>query len=232
MLSYKIIGGNLVDKSPEKIQKMFDEISEKYDFLNNLMSFGTQIFIKKDCINQLSVEKPCKILDLCCGTGDLTRILRRKYKYAEVFGTDFSEKMLEIAKTKNNKIEYLQSDVTNLPFEDNSFDIVTIGFGLRNIKDFDGALKEIYRVLKPNGEFLHLDFGEKNIFNKIFDKITPNLIKIFTKNNEAYSYLIQSKQEFFAPNELIKKFENKGFEFVKRKDYLFKAISCQIMTKV
>ena len=232
MLSYKIIGGNLVDKSPEKIQKMFDEISEKYDFLNNLMSFGTQIFIKKDCINQLSVEKPCKILDLCCGTGDLTRILRRKYKYAEVFGTDFSEKMLEIAKTKNNKIEYLQSDVTNLTFEDNSFDIITIGFGLRNIENFYGAIDEIYRVLKPKGQIMHLDFGEKNILNKIFDKITPNLIRFFTKNNEAYSYLIKSKQEFFTPEELIKIFEGKGLKCIKRKDYLFKTISCQVLKKI
>lgn len=232
MLSYKTIGGNLIDKSPEKIQKMFDEICEKYDFLNNLMSFGTQIFIKKDCINQLNSKSPLKILDLCCGTGDLTRILRKKFPDAEVFGADFSEKMLEIAKTKNNKIEYLQSDVTNLPFEDNSFDIITIGFGLRNIENFYGAIDEIYRVLKPKGQIMHLDFGEKNIFNKIFDKITPHLVKIFTKNNEAYSYLIKSKQEFFTPDELIKKFENKGFEFVKRKDYLFGSISCQIMTKV
>ena len=280
MLSYKTIGGNLIDKSPEKIQKMFDTISDKYDFLNNIMSFGTQIFIKKDCINQLNSKEPLKILDLCCGTGDLTRILRKKFPDAEVFGVDFSEDMLKIALNKDFEseklkvesgklsttlaektealpspmgkvsegrkgvgfnfplstfnfqlINFIQADATNLPFPDNSFDIVTIGFGLRNIEDFDGTLKEIYRVLKPNGEFLHLDFGEKNILNKIFDKITPNLVRFFTKNNEAYSYLIQSKQEFFKPDELIKKFENKGFKFVKRKDYLLGAISCQIVLK-
>ncbi|MBO6087784.1 ubiquinone/menaquinone biosynthesis methyltransferase [bacterium] len=232
-----------VDKSPEKIQKMFDTISDKYDFMNNIMSFGTHFLIKKDCVNQLKSGE--KILDLCCGTGDLTRILKEKHPNAEIFGVDFSEKMLEIAKRKaptlpspvgrvserQEGVKYLQSNITNLPFEDNSFDIITIGFGLRNIENFDDALSEIYRVLKKDGQFMHLDFGEKNFLNKMFDKIILNLVNIFMKNNEAYSYLVKSKQEFFAPDELIKIFEQKEFKFLKRKDYFLGAISCQIMGK-
>lgn len=234
-----------VNKSPEKIQKMFDKISYKYDFINNLMSFGTHFLIKKDCINSLDGKTDAKILDLCCGTGDLTRILKEKFPDAEVFGVDFSDKMLEIAKRKASDIpspvgrmserqegvKYLHADVTNLPFKDNTFDIVTTGFGLRNIENFNGALDEIYRVLKPNGLFLHLDFGEKNFLNKMFDIIIPKFIRIFTKNNEAYSYLVKSKKEFPEPKELIEIFEGKSFKFLKRKDYLSGAISCQIFNK-
>ena len=127
--------------------------------------------------------------------------------------------------------QLIKADATNLPFYDNSFDIVIIGFGLRNIENFDRAIQEIYRVLKPNGQFLHLDFGEKNFLNKMFDKIVPIATKIFTRNNSAYSYLIKSKQEFFTPEELIKTFENKGLKCIKSKDYLFKTISCQILEK-
>ena len=220
-----------IDKSPDKIQSMFNKISDKYDFINNIMSFGTHFFIKKDCINLFEGKSALKILDLCCGTGDLTRIIKKKFSDAEVIGIDFSEKMLEIAKEKDTELNYLQADVVKLPFDDNSFDIITIAFGLRNIEDFDCALNEIYRVLKPNGQFLHLDFGEKNFLSSMFDKIVPVVTELFTKNNLAYSYLIKSKQEFYTPDELIKLFKNTGFKFLKRKDYLCKTISCQIVTK-
>ena len=218
-----------LDKNPEKIHTMFNLISEKYDFINDLMSFGTQKFIKSCCIKNLEIKSGDSVLDLCCGTGDLAGMI--KNRGANVTGIDFSEKMLDIAKDRFSDICWLQGDVTNLPFPDESFDYVVMGFGLRNIRNAEKAIEETYRVLKPNGKFMHIDFGEKNFLSSIYDKVTPLLVKFFTENSFAYSYLIQSKREFLSPDELIKDFESKGFKFQKRKDYLFSVISCQIMKK-
>lgn len=221
-----------LDKTPEKIHTMFNMISDKYDFINNLMSFGMQMFVKRNCIRLLNPAPQDTILDLCTGTGDLARIIKSLQPDSAVTGIDFSEKMLEIAKNKGGEINYIQHDITNLPFRDNEFDIATIGFGLRNIQNTPKAISEIHRVLKPGGKFLHLDFGEKNFISKIFDKIIPILIKPFCDNIFAYNYLIKSKQDFMIPDDLIKDFQSKGFKLVKRKDYCLGIISCQILEKV
>ena len=197
----------IIDKNPETIHVMFNMISKKYDFMNNLMSLGTHNFVKYKSVKNLDIKPHTKIIDLCCGTGDLARITKKIEPNAIVTGIDFSEEMLKIAKNKtpNGKIQYLQGDITNLPYEDNSFDTVTMGFGLRNILNAEKAVEEIYRILKPNGSFLHLDF--------------------------SYEYLIKSKQNFPSPEDLINDFENKGFKLKKRQDFIFGIISSQIMTK-
>ncbi len=220
-----------LDKSPEKIQTMFNMISEKYDYINNLMSFGMHKLIKKICIRQLNIKPHEKVADLCCGTGDLSFYIKQFCPDAIVTGVDFSHKMLEIAKNKYSDIEFIQADVNTLPFKDSSFDYVVMGFGLRNINTPEKAVEEVYRILKPNGKFLHLDFGEKNLLNKLFDKTVLSLIDLFTNNKFAYKYLIESKKAFLSPSDLIKDFEKKGFKFYKRKDFLLKTISCQIMQK-
>ena len=218
-----------LDKSPEKIQTMFNTISAGYDFMNNIISGGTHFIIKSDCIKHLGIKPNQKVLDLCCGTGDLTYIIK-KYT-SDVIGLDFSCRMLDIARSKVKDTEFIQGDATALPFSDNTFDIVTMGFGLRNIQNAEKSVEEIYRILKPNGLFMHLDFGEKKILNWLFENTVPYLAKIFSCNSNAYSYLIDSKREFLPPNELVKDFESKGFLFKKRLDYMFNVISCQIMEK-
>lgn len=219
------------DKSPQKIQAMFNLISGKYDLLNNVMSLGTQKYVKYMSIKSLNI-KPCAgVIDLCCGTGDLARIIKQIEADTEVTGIDFSGKMLEIARRKSKDIQYLQGDVTNLPFGDNTFDFAVMGFGLRNIQNAEKAVEEVYRILKSGGYFMHLDFGNKNIISKLFDFIIPILARLFTDNYSAYSYLIKSKQIFPEPEDLIKDFENKGFKLRKRKDFLFGVISMQIMIK-
>ncbi len=221
------------DKTPETIHIMFNMISEKYDYINNVISFGTHNYVKYRCIKSLNIKPHDNVIDLCCGTGDMARIIKQLQPDACVTGIDFSEKMLVIAKNKppKGKIRYLQGDVTNLPYKDNSFDIITMGFGLRNILNAEKAVEEVYRILRPQGSFLHLDFGRKNFVSKIYDKITPVLTRMFTENASAYSYLIASKEEFPPPEDLIKDFESKGFKLKKREDYLFGVISSQIMTK-
>lgn len=220
-----------VEKSPQAIQTMFNMLAEKYDKINDIMSFGTHWCVKSACIKSLGIKPHDNVLDLCCGTGDLAGLIKKIQPQACITGIDFSEKMLDIASDKYCDIRFFQGDATNLPYEDNSFDIVTMAFGLRNIQNAEKAVEEVYRVLKPNGKFLHLDFGEKNIISKIYDKITPLIVSRFTDNTSAYSYLVKSRQIFPLPDELIKDFESKGFKLLKRKDYLFGVISSQIMIK-
>ncbi len=219
------------DKNPQKIKRMFDKISPNYDKINNVLSFFTHKIIKKNAIRALKIEKNARVLDLCCGSGDLGRIVKDFDKTARVFGVDFSEKMLEIAKSKNPDITYFQEDAANLSFMDNVFDYVVAGFGLRNIEKFDETLKEIYRILKPGGCFLHLDFGKKSFFSKIYDKIALFLIGFFEKDKSPFEYLIASKNDYFSPFELIQKFESCGFFCSKHKNYFFGIISFQILTK-
>ena len=268
-----------LDKSPDSIHTMFNMIAGNYDKINDIMSFGTHKIAKFMSIKNLDIKPYDNVIDLCCGTGDLSRMIKKIQPDACVTGIDFSERMLEIAKDKNRNeqkrvtdqnikssfniggkdkngneqkrvtdqnikslfniggkdknqgIRYLKGDVTNLPYEDNSFDIAIMGFGLRNIQNAEKAVEEVYRILRPNGQFLHLDFGRKNLVSKIYDKIFPILIKNFTENHSAYRYLIKSKEIFPEPADLIKDFESKGFKLKKREDYLFGVISSQIMVK-
>lgn len=220
-----------LDKTPETIHTMFNMIAKKYDLANNIMSFGMQKYCKNSAIKMLDIKSNSNVIDLCCGTGDLSAIIKKFNPDCQITGIDFSENMLKIAKSKHKNIQFWQGDVTNLPYEDNFFDIAVMGFGLRNILNAEKSVEEVYRVLKPNGQFLHLDFGRKNLPSKIYEIGTSILTKIFTDNPKAYSYLIKSKREFPEPQDLIKDFESKGFKLKKRKDFIFGVISAQLMQK-
>lgn len=219
-----------IDKNPVKIQQMFNNIAPFYDFLNNIISFYTHLLIKTKSIETLKIKPYSHVLDLCCGSGDMGNTIFKKYKCINIFGVDFSDKMLEIAKKKNKSIKYFKMDAVNLDFDDNYFDFVVMSFGLRNIEDKKACLKEIYRVLKPGGCFLQLDFGQKNLISKIYDKIILFLIN-FIKNKDSYLYLIKSKNAFDSPVDLIEQFKKAGFKFVKLKYFLFKNISAQVVEK-
>lgn len=219
------------DKNPTYINKLFDEIASYYDKTNNFISFYTHYFIKINAVKLLEIKPRTMVLDVCCGTGDLTQIIRKFFPRAKIIGLDFSKNMLLQAKKKNPEEVFIQADCTKLPFKDNEFDYVTAAFGLRNIQDRKKAIREIYRVLNYGGKFMHLDFGEKNKFSKIFDYIVPFISKILKLNLQHYNYLISSKNEFPSSNELIKEFENCNFKYIKKADYLFNTISVQIMQK-
>ncbi len=217
-----------MNKNPQKIKEMFNQIAKVYDINNNLMSFGQHVRIKKQAVNFLNAHC-AKVLDLCTGTGDIAGFID---KSCEVTGLDFSEKMLEIARKKFPWVNFLEGDCTNLPFADNSFDLVTISFGLRNIENYDKALDEICRVLKPNGLFMHLDFGKKNILGDIlFDIIVPHLVKIFYKDSLPYEYLVKSKKLFFDETALVELFERHNLSLKEKHSMLFGGASCQICIK-
>lgn len=217
-----------LNKNPQKIKEMFDKIAERYDLNNNIISFGLHKYVKEKALSKFKFSG--KVLDLCTGTGDIAAILN---KNCEVIGVDFSPKMLEIARKKNPNIRFIEGDCTNLPFDNNSFDFVTISFGLRNIEDYNKALDEIQRVLKSGGNIFYLDFCKENaIANTVYNFIIPKLIKIMYKNYVPYEYLVQSKKEFFDSKGLKKLFEKHGFDMETEKTFLAGTILCQMYKKI
>lgn len=218
-----------MNKQPEKIKNMFDKISAGYDRMNNIISFGMDKIIKLNCLKSLDIKDNDRVLDLCTGTGDIARIIKKIYPKSRVVGVDFSEKMLEIAQKKAYGISFINADCTNLPFEDNSFDCVTICYGLRNVENRKCAIDEIYRVLKPDGKLMHLDFGEKNFAGSIFEQVVPFIANLSGADVEAYKYLVESKRDFPTPKELVKEFSR--FKLKSKFDFIFKTISCQIYIK-
>lgn len=238
-------------KEPEFIKGLFNEISINYDKLNDIMSFGLHRRIKKDVIKKAGgqedkrasfnsrsgiLARQHEILDLCTGTGDLVGILKEKHPKAKIIGVDFSPQMLDIARKKHPDINFIEADCTHLPLEDESFDLCTISFGLRNIEDMELALKEIYRVLKKGGIFINLDLGKPNKFFNFFLKPymylwVAFLGKIFHGNETPYKYLAASNESFPSPKELIEIYKKIGFADIKKKNYLFGQITSQISQK-
>lgn len=226
-------------KEPEFIKEMFNSISANYDKLNDIMTFGMHKRIKKDIINQLPFTLHSSlftVLDLCTGTGDLAGILKRKYPKAKVIGVDFSSEMLDIARQKHPDVEFIEADCTNLPFEDESFDLCVISFGLRNIEDMQKAISEIYRVLKTGGVFVNIDLGKPNKFVNLFLKPYMHfwvalMGKFFHGDETPYKYLAQSNETFPSQYELIENYKNIGFSQIKNINYVFGQIAAQISVK-
>jgi len=216
------------DKVPENIKSMFNNLAQRYDFFNSIISFGLHKIIKKLAVNELNMKQGSKILDLCTGTGDIAGLIKQRFPDSNVFAVDFSGKMLSIAVSKYPDIGLSLQDCRDLSFEDNCFDTVTISFGLRNIENYNKVLYEAHRVLKKDGVFMHLDFGESPEFlNTLFRLIIKLLVIPFVKDKGTWAYLIQSKETFFTPDRLIEIVEDKGFKLIKKKDFLFGVISAQ-----
>ena len=219
-----------------KIKELFNKLASNYDKNNNIISFGLHNLIKKDVIKKINIEENASILDLCTGTGDIIDYILKRNKPKKIMGVDFSNKMLKLAKKRfknNGKVKLIFANATCLPFSNNTFDYITISFGFRNIKHKIRALKEMKKVLKPNGKIVHLDFGKSNwLVNMVFEHAVKFVLKIFYKKSAPYKYLLKSKQDFYSPNEIIELFESKEFCLEKRVDYLFGIISMQVFKKI
>lgn len=191
----------------EQVTKMFDTISGNYDGLNRVISFGIDIKWRKRVVSIVSEKNPTKILDIATGTGDLA-INMVKTGAKEIIGLDISSGMLEIGKRKileknlGNTIRMIVGDSENLPFESNSFDAITVAFGVRNFENLEKGLQEIYRVLKPGGTFVVLETSNptKTPYKqgyKFYTKfILPAIGKLFSKDRSAYAYLSESAAAF------------------------------------
>lgn len=226
-------------KDKNSIKNLFDNISNNYDLINNLMSFSLHKKIKSSAVNNLPIGKNLKILDLCTGTGDIAILLSKKYPDSQIIAADFSEKMLEIAskKTKNMpNITLKHNDITNTTFEENNFDICFISFGLRNLPDFDAAISTINKILKPNGLISILDLGKPHgiirpLFDFYFNNIVPRIGELAHNNITPYKYLVESVKNYPCQEEILKILEKNGFKNAKNIDYLSGIIAQQIAPK-
>lgn len=217
---------DIEDKSA-KVAEVFHSVANRYDLMNDLMSFGIHRWWKSLVISTSKVRQGDIILDLAGGTGDLTAAFSKLVgKNGKVVLTDINSSMLKVAKQKlTNKglvgnIEYVEADAENLPFEDNSFNCTSLAFGLRNFTDKQKALGEIYRVLKPGGKLMVLEFSkpESSLFGKIYDaysfSVLPRLGKLITKDADSYEYLAESIRMHPPQEELRSMFELASFKEV------------------
>ncbi len=208
--------------SAEEIKNIFDRIAPVYDRLNQQLSLGQHHIWKLMAVKWSGVEPGDSALDICCGSGDLTQILARKVGgKGKVIGIDFSPEQLKIASARAGKIypplniEWLEGDALNLPFDDNSFDCITMGYGLRNVTDIPQALKEIHRVLKPEAKAAILDFHHPTGIVKSFQQWYLDTIVIPSARNmglrEEYAYISPSLDRFPGGREQVKLSYEAGF---------------------
>lgn len=213
----------------EKVHNVFEKISDDYDKMNSVISFNQHKKWRDDIMRRMAVREGAHALDVCCGTADWTIALAKAAgPTGDVVGLDFSESMLEAGKPKvadYPTITLKHGNAMALPFPDNSFDYVTIGFGLRNVPDYDTVLQELYRVLKPGGMVACLDtshpemFGYKQLFRFYFRFIMPVLGKLLAKSYQEYSWLQESAVDFPGMKKLAHMFTEAGFKNVSYKSY-------------
>ncbi|HEY9184166.1 MAG TPA: bifunctional demethylmenaquinone methyltransferase/2-methoxy-6-polyprenyl-1,4-benzoquinol methylase UbiE [Salegentibacter sp.] len=191
----------------KQVEQMFDNISGNYDDLNRVISFGTDVKWRKKVIALVASQNPKSILDIATGTGDLA-IQMAPIKAERIVGLDLSEGMLKVgrkkiaAKNLDSRIEMIQGDSEALPFDDNTFNAITVAFGVRNFESLEKGLAEIYRVLKPGGIFVVLEtsvptkFPFKQGYRFYSGYVLPLIGKAFSKDKDAYSYLSESAASF------------------------------------
>ena len=199
---------NSVEDKKEQVSKMFNRIAPYYDFLNRLLSLGIDVQWRKKAIRQLESAQPKLILDVATGTADLALESVRTLNPEKVIGVDISTEMLDIGRSKIKKrglstiIELKEGDSENLPFEDNTFDAITVAFGVRNFENLEKGLSEMRRVLKDGGKLIVLEFSKpslfpfKQVFQFYFKYMLPLIGKLTSKDPRAYKYLYESVQAF------------------------------------
>lgn len=224
----------------QRVHGVFEKISDNYDKMNSVISFKQHIRWRKDVMQRMKVKEGSKALDVCCGTADWTIALAKAVgPKGEVVGLDFSKNMLKVGKEKVeslqlNNVELIHGNAMELPFPDNTFDYVTIGFGLRNVPDYLQVLKEMNRVLKPGGMAVCLDTSQptipiyRQLFFFYFRFIMPFFGKLFAKSYQEYAWLNESARDFPGMRELAKLFERAGFKNVTFKSYSGGAAACHI----
>jgi demethylmenaquinone methyltransferase/2-methoxy-6-polyprenyl-1,4-benzoquinol methylase len=211
------------ESKKKQVETMFDKIAFRYDFLNRFLSAGIDVSWRKKAIKLLLPLHPKKILDVATGTGDFALTSYEILKPEKITGIDISEGMLELGREKivkaglANHIELLNGDSEAILFEDNSFDAVTVAFGVRNFENLEQGLSEIKRVMRPRGRLIVLECTEpslpviKQFYNVYMKFITPKIGKIIAKNNDAYQYLNDSVLQFPQKNSFIKILNEAGY---------------------
>jgi demethylmenaquinone methyltransferase / 2-methoxy-6-polyprenyl-1,4-benzoquinol methylase len=234
-------------KSYRPLQKIFMEVTHKYDILNRIMTLGIDEFLRKNTVKELLDNNPKKILDLCTGTGDLIlRLAKKKNKNTQLIGLDFSPPMLEIAKEKEKKknikdIEWIEGDAANMPFADNELDAIGISYAFRNLTyqnpDQQKFLKEICRVCKPGGKFVIVETSQpKTKIMKFLLVIYMNvMVRLFggmvSGQASGYKYLAQSAINYFTPEQVVDLLTAAGFSKASYKQYVGGVFALHVAVK-
>jgi demethylmenaquinone methyltransferase/2-methoxy-6-polyprenyl-1,4-benzoquinol methylase len=243
------VGSAGVDKSGDRVRKMFGEISGRYDFLNHLLSGGTDVYWRWRTVRACPPHGEGPILDVCTGTGDLALAYwKRGRGKIEVVGTDFTPEMLRIAEKKRDQrrtgteasapITFLEADTQSLPFEDNRFQIVSVAFGLRNVSNTECGVKEMTRVCQPGGRVCILEFSLpknavfRSVYRWYFRNLLPRIGQFFARNRQAaYNYLPESVSEFPYGQALADQLAAWGLENVTHTPLTFGIATLYIGTK-
>lgn len=213
------------DKSSVSVRAMFDDIAHSYDLLNGLLSANQDKLWRLRAAKRLNVRRGERALDLCCGTGALTRELARQTPDAQVVGADFSSKMLDIARhDSNSTIQYLEANALDLPFANQEFDALSVAFGVRNFEDTRRGLREMNRVLKPGARLLVLEFMRPTSpalaqFFSLFNTLFAPLGRALSHHATAYNYLPQSIGGFYSRREFEQLLREEGFWNIRSFDH-------------
>ena len=221
-----------LNKDPDDVSKMFDDVAHRYDFLNDLLSLGRTKAWRRVVTSIIAPKPGMKILDIAAGTGSSSRPLVDKG--AEVTALDFSHGMIEQGRKQNKNINFVQGNALKLPFEDNSFEVTTISFGLRNTSNTEKAFKEALRVTKDGGRIVVAEFSHpvNPVFKKIYlnylMKALPVIVKKISKNPDAYIYLAESIRAWPDQAELASIMRDSGFKSVAWQDLTFGIVAVHI----
>ena len=207
-------------KNERLVKKVFEDVSDKYDLMNDIMSLGIHRLWKRDFITWLNPQKNTKLIDVASGTGDIAKLFLKRVNYkSSVSCVDESQEMLDLNKKKFTgavNVKWFCNGAEKLPFKNDHFDYYTISFGIRNVSNINNALKEAYRVLKPGGRFLCLEFSKVeneilNKFYKIYSKSIPAIGKLVVGKSEPYEYLINSIEKFYSQEEFFEQIKQQNF---------------------
>ncbi len=231
MQSKDIIQKNFANKNkdPDRVAQMFNEIAPRYDLMNDFMSFYTHKKTRKFALTLVKSKRQIKILDLATGTGDFAFLhaKNKNLKHSEIVGLDFSLGMLKVGKLRCKKlgltdeIKFVNGDIMKLPFPDNEFDLLTIGYGIRNVIDIPYALREILRVTRPGGSFLVVEATPplnrlwRFLVKFYFEKVVTRMSFIFSSAPVGYDYFMKSVTAFYNALEFTKKLQEAGFQKVR-----------------
>ena len=205
-----------IETQPERVQRMFGSIARRYDLANHLLSCGADFYWRNRAAEIVASWRSNKVVDLATGTGDLALAIAKKLPSAEITGVDFSEEMLAVAHRKGLR-KTIVADAMRLPFADSSFDCATVAFGLRNMEDWGGALREMARILTANAHLLILEFSlpHSSILRAVYrfylHRCLPFLGSFVTRQKNAYDYLGQSIEEFPTGATMLQLIEASGF---------------------